>query len=85
MALPVAGEVVVLVEVDSGVRYPGGEVGESGGAQLAVVVELAHVVDDPCRRLGEHVVGDGEGALLAGVSVWVGAVAGEHARRGRAR
>ena len=64
--------------VGGGVQYPGDDVVDSGSSELSRVVELAELFGHPCGRIGERVVGEGDGAAFARRAGRVGAVLSEH-------
>ena len=75
---PVGWEALVLVVVRGGVQYPGDDVVDSGSSELSRVVALAELFDHPCGRIGERVVGEGDGAAFARCAGRVGAVLSEY-------
>jgi hypothetical protein len=62
----------VEVVVGGGGDEPGSQFGEVDALELVVVVEVADVVDDPCRLVGEGVSGEGGDPGSSGVVGRVG-------------
>lgn len=67
----------MAVEVHRCLNDPGSQIPDPGGAQTTVVVQPAHVCDDPVGRVGQNVIAQGLHASLDGVVVSAPAISGE--------
>ena len=74
---PLFGEVAVAVLVGGGVGDPGSKIGDVTGIELAFLVEVGDLVDDPRRLVRERAVGEGGDPGSAGVVDWAGSVSVE--------